>query len=203
MRKIKFRAKAVADGKWYCGQLIRDMNSNKCWILKENCQILPNNTKVCIHSDDFVEVLPETVCQFTGCYDKNGEEIYENDIVRLDCKVSEHRHTYGKIVYRKDRFEIQVVRPEYLSNHFYSLRDTEVKVVGNFYSRPEFQIGDKILFKLILNYHNQGTLREIGRIQKIEYSPLGFRTLQVHSGEVVLHIHELDVIRILQEDEFE
>ena len=83
---------------------------------------------------------PETVCQFTGLYDKNGRKIFEGDIVEGNSEYFTYTHPYGKVVYDGG---------QYLISFDDMLEDIEclgawandVEVVGNIYDNPELLKG--------------------------------------------------------------
>ena len=77
MREILFKAKRIDNGEWLKG-----------WV----CQSSDGKTYIVGASKrgyiDGLEVIPDTICQYTGLTDKNGNKIWENDLI--ECKSRNH-----------------------------------------------------------------------------------------------------------------
>lgn len=74
MREILFKAKRIDNGEWAEGYYVKKYD------------LLGNEEHLIFHADsykvwEYVEIDPETLCRFTGRCDKNGNRIWENDIL--------------------------------------------------------------------------------------------------------------------------
>lgn len=82
------------------------------------------------------EVIPETVGQSTGLKDKNGVEIYQDDVVNMCWSDEIGESNWGKITI-KNPFDYCIEEARYL------IHADELEVIGNIYENPELLEGAK------------------------------------------------------------
>lgn len=133
-----FRAKSLDDGEWVQGCYIYDVARDRSESLNEFAhRIQP------LYENAYAEpVDPSTICQCTGLKDKNGNLIWENDIVKGKYydggKAYEHM---GQIKYDCQSYKVVGIN-QYKGYH--AELDNLYETVGNIFDNPELLEDEKI-----------------------------------------------------------
>lgn len=136
-REILFKAKHIKTGKWIEGFYWCKDETTYC--TKEDYERHPVKTQHYIIQERMTdwglpnefrlyEVDQDTLCQFTGKYDKNGNRIWESDIL--------HGTFYGFPVPMQYTFEVywDENRASFMAEYF---EESECEVIGNSIDNPE------------------------------------------------------------------
>lgn len=132
MREILFKAKRIDNGEWVEGCYL--LSGGKHFIYAEYIE------HYCMPVIIKAEIIPETLCQLTGLCDKNGNKIWENDIVNHNGEYAPVK--FGRYCssfdYGSYNFGFYVDFPE---ETFYRKElgywCGKVKVAGNVFDNPE------------------------------------------------------------------
>ena len=119
MREIKFRGKCIKTGEWVSVGYVEDALT--AYSMTAEVAVVPAGCYP-------IAVKPETVGQFTGLHDKNGEEVFEGDIVsRDDFDIGEIKQYHGcwMVFYSGDR---------YFNLHFHL---NQCEIIGSIHEAPE------------------------------------------------------------------
>ena len=130
MREIKFRGKDIL-GKWRYGDLVQEKWKSLLNTNKKSFMIKKDKTAY--------TVLEETIGQFTGLKDKNGQEIYEGDIVFIKGD-TELLDIKGKVEYNNSLAQFEITNTGDIINEEEPLGDyarEDLEVIGNIYDNPE------------------------------------------------------------------
>ena len=157
MREILFRGKRVDNNKWVEGGICDYDSGVSIFVVNhyDGSFYEPPYTDL-----DEIEVVPETVGQYTGLTDKNGNKVFEGDILKytrknwhepLSSKNGTDLITFLEIYY--DNTCVAFKYKHYDENRklfgvgFLSLEDsraeeTIIEVIGNIHDNPEL-LGEK------------------------------------------------------------
>lgn len=133
MREILFRAKRMDNEKWVEGNYVEKYD-------------LLGKRHLILYVDNYVrwkcvEIVPETLCQFTGLCDKNGNKIWENDIVKtvsdIYAPVKFGLYTTGFALEECNQgFYIDFPDETYL-RHELGYWNNKVEIKGNIFDNPD------------------------------------------------------------------
>ena len=139
MREILFRGKRLDNGEWVYGSLVTD-DANHAYI----AQIIVGELVT-------FDVIPETVGQWTGLTDKNGEKIFEGDIVCTRysdgkiCCIGDVQFCYGVYgaewtVDKKNKSMIGSWGQLHNLRRFYDYIINHIEVIGNIYDNTDLLV---------------------------------------------------------------
>lgn len=127
-----FKAKRKDNDEWVEGSLL--VLDDGCCRIATSCLVgdVENILTVCAYDVD-----PDTVCQYTGLTDKNGNKIWENDVVQVP-----REDEYFRIEWDEDTASY-VMNSNTLTVTFGNYWSHEVEVIGNIFDNPELLKGSE------------------------------------------------------------
>ena len=141
MREILFRGKGTSGystNKWVYGYYCKDF-----WSPQTGHGILPIDKE----RGGYVEVVPETVGQFTGLTDKNGKKIFEGDIVHIlgNQQVEDWKNVnYNALIAFLDGGFCAIdgtIEEHGFRRYALARMDFDLEVIGNIHDNPELMEG--------------------------------------------------------------
>ena len=141
MREILFKAKRIDNGEWVEGWIVPTMHNT----YHDGYRIIDvrgiNYDELDGWEPTFIswEVDKDTLCRYTGLTDKNGNKIWENDVVVIP---TENGYFTIKWSDTEARWEMEN-EEEGLIVDFDNYWSYQVKVVGNIFDNPELIEGSE------------------------------------------------------------
>lgn len=146
MREILFKGKKKDNGEWIEGYLMDGGMPGEKRIFIGKLVI----GKWTVMADEFDEVDPDTICEYTGLTDKNGKKIWESDIISYqrdndDCPFpnKDTKKRFGKVFYQGFRSTFAIGMGKNGSRSInddlwkYVQNGNRVEVIGNQFDNPE------------------------------------------------------------------
>lgn len=125
MRKILFRGKQADNGEWVLSvNLIQKYRNGMIKVY------FPDG----IETSYYVEVIPETVGQYTGLTDKNGTKIFEGDILHTP---NNSNCTLWYVDYKNTAFCCNQGNANYSCVLDEFMQYSYVRIIGNIHDNPE------------------------------------------------------------------
>ena len=124
-----FKAKRIDNGEWVQGSCVYTFAPSKGYVVG----IMVESYFIVEENGNMVSIDKNTICQCTGLKDKNGNLIWENDIVKF--KRRDDKEFVGEISYVEHYGAFFVIHSGCSDNQLYAFGDYEV--IGNIFDNPE------------------------------------------------------------------
>ena len=129
MREILFKAKRIDNGEWIEGGFCQSTNGRSFLVGVSKRGYI-----------DGFEMIPETICQYTGLTDKNGTKIWENDI--LKGLFLHGMEVTAVVIFKDGAFGLKWSRGNVEEfSPFTSICNVSFEVIGNIFDNPELLEG--------------------------------------------------------------
>ena len=142
MREILFRGKRKDNGEWVEGNLIQSpyMGEVRSWISTPEDKTRLRAIATYYGDWRAVEVGTDTICQYTGLTDKNGNKIWENDVIK------DSDNDVGIVNYGMDGRASFVVyyekKTEYILLGKNNIEMLKIEVIGNIFDNADLLKGE-------------------------------------------------------------
>lgn len=136
MREILFKAKRVDNGEWIEGGHV--LQTDYYGIEVDRCYIIDGTDTEDYDIGPKYRVDPDTISQYTGRIDKNGNKIWENDVVnKVDTNaLGWYRERKCKVSF--DGLGYWLLTTEYGDGYWLGEFNAEqLEVIGNIFDNPE------------------------------------------------------------------
>lgn len=125
--KIKGTSTGCKELDWAIGNLVVEQSTGRHYI--SDLSHFDDITKL---HEVMIEVEPETVSRCVGICDKNGERMWENDVVHMRCN---GLSGFGKVIYRDGCFWVDDKKRD--RQYPFSNHDVVYRIDGNVFDNPE------------------------------------------------------------------
>ena len=136
MREILFKAKRLDNEEWVEGSLV--VIHEEDYRIATKADVEWSYTDRDNYDGVMTCVVPKTICQYTGLTDKNGNKIWENDVVR---KSDTNALGWGRVRNCKisfDKLGYWLLTTQYGDGYWLGEFNAEqLEVIGNIFDNPE------------------------------------------------------------------
>ena len=131
MIEILFRAKRIDNGEWVEGFYVNRFDVNE-----EIEHLIFWRKSYTVW--EYAKIDPETLCQYTGLKDKNGNRIWENDIIKHEIS-----DTIGTVKWYQEDYvgwcvDDTIIDEQQFTDEMWN----ECEVIGNIFDNPELLKGE-------------------------------------------------------------